>query len=64
MNEVINNKYPIIPTILIKFNKRITLLREMVKVIVDNTNSIIIFIKKNGLFEYILHTIDYLTINI
>ena len=41
MNEVINNKYPIIPTILIKFNKRITLLREMVKVIVDNINSIV-----------------------
>ncbi len=35
MNEVINNKYPIIATIVRKFNKRIRLLSEKVKVIVD-----------------------------
>ena len=35
MNEEINDKYPVIPTIVRKLSKRITLLREMVKVIVD-----------------------------
>ena len=40
MNEVINNKYPIIATILRKFNKTIRLLSEMVKVIVDPSKNV------------------------
>lgn len=37
MNQLINNKYPIIATILRKFSKTIRLLSEMVKVMVDPT---------------------------